>query len=132
MASSSSKVLAERIERAIDTEIARRMGTVSNPVLRASIQDLLRESVNERILVAVSSNPPKTIDIVTAVEQSMNDLASSVKSLKGSGQSLKGNFKSAGTSNDNGGKTSDSGSKTSDRPAPRTGYGGKGGGYGGK
>ncbi len=132
MTSNSSKILADRIERAIEMEITRRMGTVSNPVLRASIQDLLREDVNARILRALSANPPKTIDIVAAVEQSMNDLASSVKSLKGNGQSLKGNFKSAGTSDDNGGKTTDSGSKTRSRPSPTSDYGGKGRDHGGK
>ena len=131
MATSNSKLLAERIEKAIDAEITRRMGTVSNPVLRASIQDLLRDSVTDRIMTAITAVPPKAIDIAAAVEQSMNELASSVKNLKGT-PALKGSFKGAGTSNDNGGKTSDSGSKTPARPTRTYSSGGKGGGYGGK
>lgn len=128
----NTTVLAQRIEKAIDAEITRRMGTMSNPVLRASIQELLRDSVSEKILLAVSANPPKAIDIATAVGESMDELASSVKSLKGS--ALKGSFKSAGSGNDNGGKTSDSGAKSTTRARPTRTYssGGKGGGYGGK
>lgn len=127
----NTTVLAQRIEKAIDAEITRRMGTISNPVLRASVQELLRDSVSEKILLAVSSTPPKAIDIATAVEQSMTELAQSVKSLKGT--ALKGSFKTAGTTNDNGGKTSDSGAKSTPRVRPTRTYssGGKDG-YGGK
>ncbi len=128
----NTTVLAQRIEKAIDTEITRRMGTISNPVLRSSIQELLRDSVSEKILLAVSANPPKAIDIATAVQHSMDELAQSVKSLKGN--ALKGSFKSAGSGNDNGGKTSGSGAKSSPRTtrATRTYSSGGKGGYGGK
>lgn len=130
--SNNSQLIAQRIEKAIDAEITRRMGTISNPTLRASIQELLRDSVSEKILLAVSANPPKAIDIASAVQDSMDELANSVKSLKGS--ALKGNFKKAGTTNDNGGKTSDSGSKSSPRTTRTRSYssGSKGGGWGGK
>lgn len=128
----NTTVLAQRIEKAIDAEITRRMGTISNPVLRASVQDLLRDSVSEKILLAVSANPPKAIDIATAVQQSMDELGNSMKSLKGN--ALKSNFKSAGTTNDNGGKTSDSGAKASPRitRVTRTYSSGGKDGYGGK
>lgn len=128
----NTTVLAQRIEKAIDAEITRRMGTISNPVLRNSIQELLRDSVSEKILLAVSANPPKAIDIATAVQHSMDELAQSVKSLKGN--ALKGSFKSAGSGNDNGGKTSGSGAKSSPRTprATRTYSSGGKGGYGGK
>lgn len=124
----NTTALAQRIEKAIDAEIERTMGTISNPVLRASIQDLLRDSVSEKIMAALSTMPPKALDISLAVRQSLDELAQGVKELKGG--SLKGSFKRSGTSNDNGGKTS-SGSKTSSRPTRTYSSGGKGG-YGGK
>lgn len=125
----NAKVLGEKIERAIDAEIARHLGQVSNAILRASIEDILRDSACEKILTALSSVPPKTIDVATAVRQSMDELAQQMKGVKGS---LKSRFSSAGSTNDNGGKN-DSGAKSSSRYTPPSrSYGGKDGGHGGK
>lgn len=129
----NTTVLAQRIEKAIDAEITRRLGAISNSVLRAAVHELLKDSVSEKILDAVNANPPKAIDITVAVRQSMDEVAQNIASLKGT--VLKSKFKSvsSSTSNDNGGKSS-SGGKTSTRSAPTRSYssGGKGGGYGGK
>lgn len=129
--SNNTKVLSDLIEKTIDAEITRRLGQVGNPVLRASIEDLLRDATVEKIHTALSSRPPKALDIAAAVQQSIDDLS---LTLKGKGTALKGSFRSA-KSNDNGGKH-DSGSKSSPparlRTPPSRSYGGKGGGYGGK
>lgn len=128
--SNTTHLLAQRIEKAIDAEITRRLGTISNPTLRASIHELLHDSVNEKILQALSTTPPKTIDIATAVAHSMDELAGSVKALKGS--ALKSRFKVARNS-DNGGKTSDSGAKAAPRSySSGSKAGGSHDGWGGK
>ncbi len=140
----NAATLAQRIERAITAEIDRRMGAVSNPVLRDTIRELLADSVEDKINAALTAIPPKTIDIALLVQHSMDELASDMKGLKGN-PSAKNSFRKAGTVNDNGGKTSrpalrstgnggkttDSGGKTS-QPAPRTYDSGSKYGHGGK
>lgn len=112
----NSRIISDHIERAVNAEVARRMGTISNPVLRATIEELLRDTAYEKILAALRANPPQSLDIAKAVKESMDEISLSVRGLK---SSLNGKFKLAGR-NDNGGKD-DSGSKTS----PRRSYGGK-------
>ena len=125
----NTTALAQRIERAIHDEITRRLGSISNPVLRASIEELLADSVQEKILAAVSAVPPRAVDIATAVQHSLDELAKDMKNLKSSGGALKGSFRSADS-----GSKSGSGGKSSPRrapPSPRRDSGGKYG-HGGK
>jgi hypothetical protein len=128
--SKQPKQLGDLIEKAIDAEIARRLGQVSNPALRGAVEELLRDAAAEKIERAMTSRPPKPLDIAKAVQESVDELSASIKGLKKT-SALNRSFQRA-SSNDNGGKDSDYGGKYSP-PARTPSFGGKDGyDYGGK
>lgn len=94
MARPNSKTLVDRIEKAIDAEITRNLGSIVNPVLRASIEDLLRDAAYDKMMTALDANPPKALDVVKAVQESLEELSQSVLGLKKA--PLADNFKKAG------------------------------------
>lgn len=124
MTSSSKPGLA--LEKAIEREIQQKLSGVDNSTLRSVIEETLQNKVSAEIEAALSSNPPKPVNVQKTVKDCMDAIIKSITNPQGS---LSNSF----SSSNYGGKGGSYGGKDSDTPTPRRpSYGGKGGGYGGK
>lgn len=115
--------LAIIISRAIESEIAAKLGSMSNPVLKKAMEEALRDEVYKNLQKGLAGQ------IKDLVGSSLDDITSSL--VKGKGK-LKSSFRPA-VNDDSGSKGSGSkGSSIRSTPKYYPSSGSKGGGFGGK